>query len=152
MTRSNPQVSILICSRARRKDLKRLVLELKQLNTIYTHEIIIVEETDDPKLIDGVQYVAHPVADRGIAYARNLALAHASGSYVVFVDDDCSILPNWLDKLLEPLEEESIVGVQGGVRIPTTSNSIGWAESLLSLPEGCIRRILNSCGQIPETR
>jgi GT2 family glycosyltransferase len=150
--RSNPQVSILICSRNRRKDLKRLVLELKQLNTIYTQEIIIVEETDDPESIDGVHYVAHPVADRGIAYARNLALGHATGRYLVFIDDDCSISENWLDTLLEPFKDAETVGVQGGVQVPATSNSIGWAESLLGFPGGGIRRIFDARGQILKTR
>jgi GT2 family glycosyltransferase len=152
MNSSFPQVSILICSRARRKDLERLVIELKRMQTTYAHEIVVVEETDDPKSIEGVHYIGHALADRGIAHARNLALARARGSFVVFIDDDCAISENWLDALLEPLKNEDIVAVQGGVRIPAISNSIGWAESLLGFPGGGIRRIFDSRGQIQKTR
>ena len=152
MTNSGPQVSILICSRERRKELESLVIELKRMDTSFSYEIVIVEETDCNSPIDGVHYVGHPLADRGIAYARNLALAHARGSFIVFIDDDCAISEHWLDELLEPFKDASIIGVQGGVRVPPTSNAVGWAESLLGFPGGGIRRIFDSCGRIKKTR
>lgn len=145
-------ISILICSRDRRKDLEKLVDSLKNMDTACLFEIVVVEETDNPIPIDGVRYIPHPVADRGIPYARNLTLANAKGQIVVFLDDDCRIHVDWLDKLLEPFNDESVVGAQGGVTVPDSTNTIGWIESILGVPGGGIRRVLQAKGQIQETK
>lgn len=115
-------------------------------------EIVVVEETDNPSPINDVKYIPHPVANRGIAYARNLALANAKGEIVVFLDDDCGIHDGWLENLLESFNDDSVVGVQGGVTVPHGTNAIGWAESLLGFPGGGIRRVWEAKGSIQETR
>jgi GT2 family glycosyltransferase len=115
-------------------------------------ELVVVEETDDPRPLAGVRYISHPIANRGISYARNLAVANASGDLLAFVDDDCVISDGWLNRLLEPFSEESVVGVQGGVTVPEYSNAIGWAESLLGFPGGGIARVIRAKGQNQETR
>jgi len=145
-------ISILICSRDRRKDLEKLIDSLKNMDTAYLFEIVVVEETNNPIPIDGVQYISHPVANRGIPYARNLTLANANGQIVVFLDDDCRIHNGWLDSLLEPFKDESVVGVQGGVTVPESTSAIGWGESILGVPGGGIRRVMQSKGDVQETR
>lgn len=145
-------VSILICSRDRREALGTLVVSLKKIETDYPFEIVVVEETDDPSPITGTTYVSHPVANRGIPYARNLALAHAKGEIIVFLDDDCFIHKDWLNMLLEPFEKKSVVGVQGGVTVPENTNAVGWVETLLGFPGGGLKRLLEAEGNIQETR
>jgi GT2 family glycosyltransferase len=145
-------ISILICSRDRREDLEHLAAELKQIAFDHSLEIVVVEETDEPIPIDGVRYVSHPVANHGIPYARNLALSNANGRIIVFLDDDCLIHENWLDNLLMPFQNDSIVGVQGGVCVPDETNPIGWAESILGVPGGGILRIYQAKGEVEETR
>ena len=145
-------VSILICSRNRREDLKELVRSLQDMNTLYTFEIVVVEETDNPMSMQGIRYVAHSVKNLGIPYARNLALRHARGEIVVFLDDDCVISDGLLDRLIEPLKDDSVVGVQGGVTVPEGTNAIGWAESIIGFPGGGIRRIQETRGKNQETQ
>jgi len=145
-------VSVLICSRDRRKDLETLVCRIKKIDTSYSFEIVVVEETNDPITIEGTRYTPHPVANRGFPYARNLALENASGEIIIFVDDDCHIQAGWLDNLLEPFRDDSVVGVQGGVTVPSGTNAIGWAESLLGFPGGGISRVVLAKGEIKETR
>ena len=41
--------------------------------------------------------------NQGPAAARNLGAAHASGDYLVFLDDDCLPSPNWLTALKEEI-------------------------------------------------
>lgn len=142
----NCRISILIVSHDRRNDLERLVVDLHEMTTSYAFEIIVVEETDHPVPIDGVRYVPHPVANLGISYARNLALAHASCDILVFLDDDCILHDGWLDTLLAPFEDQSVIGVQGGVSVPDSTNAIGWAETILGFPGGGFRRILKAKG------
>jgi len=132
--------------------LESLVRELQQLNSVFFVEIVVVEETDAEDPIAGVKYVSHPRAGRGIGYARNLALKHASGSILVFVDDDCKVSQGWLEKLAQPLlADDGVLGVQGGVTVPTQSNTIGWAETLLGFPGGGLKRILETGGKWQET-
>ncbi|MFC1580658.1 glycosyltransferase [Thermodesulfobacteriota bacterium] len=145
-------VSILICSCNRRVALEALVTSLLEMETKHAFEIVVVEETDQPEAINGTIYVHHPVANLGIPYARNLALAHGKGEFIVFLDDDCHIFDRWLDMLLKPFKDRSLVGVQGGVTVPAETNAIGWAETILGVPGGGVRRLLESKGRIQETR
>lgn len=119
--------------------------------TSLNYEIIIVEETEKPSPIKGTLYISHPVENKGIPYARNLALQYASGEIVVFIDDDCLIQEKWLDQLVAPFTDKKIVGVQGGVIVPEGSNAIGWAESMLGFPGGGIRRVSNANNSNQET-
>jgi GT2 family glycosyltransferase len=144
-------ISILICSRDRRPDLEEVVRDLKAMKTHHSFDIVVVEETDAPRPIEGVHYVSHPVKNLGFPYARNLSVKESSGEILVFVDDDCRIRDGWLDNLVEPFKDPSIVGVQGGVVIPKGSNAVGWAESLLGFPGGGIRRILDAGGLLQPT-
>jgi GT2 family glycosyltransferase len=145
-------VSILICSKNRREALETLARDLLTIKPDHTFEIIVVEETDDPTPIKGTTYVSHPIANRGIAFARNLALSNATGDLIVFLDDDCIITDAWLDNLLEPFKDDSVVGVQGGVNVPHGTNAIGWAESILGFPGGGIRRVFQAGGNNQETQ
>jgi len=100
-----------------------------------------------------VYYVPIPIRNRGIAFARNTALAHAAHEMIVFVDDDCRVDPEWLSILIAPmLEDEDVLGVQGGVTVPEDTNAIGWAETLLGFPGGGVARIHQSGGEVQETR
>ena len=145
-------VSILVCTRDRRDMLDRLLADLRAQNYAGNMQTVVVEETDDPRLPPGVDYVPHPVRNLGIAFARNLALEHASHDLVVFVDDDCRVARGWLQSLVTPLDDLQVLGVQGGVTVPKGTNAIGWAETLLGFPGGGVTRIHHSGGRIQETR
>jgi GT2 family glycosyltransferase len=145
-------VSILVCSRGRRSALERLVLTLRNIDTLHRTEVVVVEETDDPHPLTGVRYISHPITDRGFPYARNLAVANASGDLLAFLDDDCVISNGWLNRLLKPFEDPTIVGVQGGVSVPDSSGAVGWAESILGFPGGGIRRVCQARGNLQDTK
>ena len=144
-------VSILICSRDRRRALEALIKELVSLKTEFRLEIVAVEETNHPVPIENITYVSHPVADRGIPYARNLALAHARGDIIAFIDDDCIIHDHWLTNLLAPFQDDSVLGVQGGVTVPPDTNILGWVEAIVGVPGGNIKRVLEAKGKRQET-
>ena len=144
-------LSILICSRDRRPALEGLVASLKQIALPYPLEIVVVEETNTPSPIEGVNYIPHPVADRGFPFARNMAIHHASGDILVFLDDDCMIQGDWLTHLLDVFENPDVVGAQGGVTVPPSSGPIGWAESIIGFPGGGIKRIIASGGKTEPT-
>jgi len=144
-------VSILVCSRDRRQMLDALLGDLSAQKYGGSIEIVVVEETESPRALDGVDYVPIPVCNRGIAFARNLALEHVSHEVVVFVDDDCRVAPDWLRTLLPPLDDPRVLGVQGGVTVPEDTNAIGWAETLLGFPGGGYSRVVQAHGACQDT-
>ncbi|HID37400.1 MAG TPA: glycosyltransferase [Ghiorsea sp.] len=149
---NNFAVSILIISRDRRDLLCRVLGDLRAQQYDGEFEIVVVEETDDPQAPIGVSYVSHPMKNLGIAYARNLSLEHAKHDILVFIDDDCRVDSDWLTKLVTPLKDEKVLGVQGGVTVPDGTNGIGWAESLLGFPGGGITRVIQAEGQTQDTK
>jgi glucosyl-dolichyl phosphate glucuronosyltransferase len=52
---------------------------------------------------------------KGLSGARNTGVEHATGDVVVFLDDDARAQPQWLEALLAPYDDESVVGVGGMV-------------------------------------
>ncbi|MDX8388396.1 MAG: glycosyltransferase [Ghiorsea sp.] len=146
----NP-VSILVITRGRPKLLARVLSDLKKQQYQETFEIVVVEETDTPIAPEGVIYVPHPMKNLGIAYARNLSVEHAQYDTLVFIDDDCRVAPDWLSKLVKPLTDEDVLGVQGGVVVPEGTNAVGWAECLLGFPGGGVTRVVEARGQVQQT-
>ncbi|MEZ4846835.1 MAG: glycosyltransferase [Bdellovibrionota bacterium] len=49
----------------------------------------------------------------GPAKARNLGVQHASGSIIIFMDDDAVADPEWIERMIKSLERSSHAGVGG---------------------------------------
>jgi GT2 family glycosyltransferase len=83
-------------------------------------EILVVNDgsTDDTvdvvKRYPGVRLINQ--ANAGPAAARNRGAAEARGAIILFTDDDCVPMPDWLDAMLEPFEDPEVVGVRGVYR------------------------------------
>lgn len=79
-------------------------------------ELLVVDDasTDGTRAIagrPGVQVLSG--AGRGPAAARNLGAAAARGAVLVFLDADTEPEPGWLEGMLAPLRDASIVAVKG---------------------------------------
>ncbi len=144
-------ISILVITRERPDLLANVLSDLRKQIFHGRYEIVVVEETDTPHAPEGVVYVPHPVKNLGIAYARNLSVAHASHDILVFIDDDCRVEQGWLATLVLPLQDSNVLGVQGGVVVPSATNATGWAESLLGFPGGGFTRVYQARGRVQET-
>ena len=83
-------------------------------------EVIVVNDgsTDDTlqilKQYQGVRVISQ--ANAGPAAARNRGVQEASGEFVLFTDDDCEPVPNWLEEMLKPFDDPEVVGAKGVYR------------------------------------
>jgi cellulose synthase/poly-beta-1,6-N-acetylglucosamine synthase-like glycosyltransferase len=103
-----PQVSLIIVSRDRPDDLKRVVASLR-FQSYDNFEVIVVSNQDPAD--ERVKYVAFDQAN--ISAARNVGVNNASGSVIAFCDDDAIPEPEWLARLVSAFDDEN-VGIAGG--------------------------------------
>lgn len=88
-------------------------------------EIIVVNDgsTDNTVEVVGryttVQLISQ--ANAGPAAARNRGALAAKGSILLFTDDDCVPMPNWIDAMLEPFHDLEVAGAKGVYRTHQTS-------------------------------
>jgi len=52
-------------------------------------------------------------SNSGPAAARNRGVREATGSIVLFTDDDCVPAPDWIDAMLAPFDDPHVVGAKG---------------------------------------
>jgi cellulose synthase/poly-beta-1,6-N-acetylglucosamine synthase-like glycosyltransferase len=55
-------------------------------------------------------------ANAGPASARNRGAMEAKGEILLFTDDDCVPMPDWLEAMLEPFKDIEVVGAKGVYR------------------------------------
>jgi GT2 family glycosyltransferase len=147
------RVSIIICSKDRRRDLEQAVFSVRKSGPVgAAAEIVVVEETDRPEPIADVRYLAIPRQHRGFGYARNRAVQVSTGDILLFIDDDCQAKEGWGEALLAPFEgDRSVLGVAGAVAVHECG-LVGYAENILGFPGGGLRYAHHAQGHTVPTQ
>ncbi|MFJ5546749.1 glycosyltransferase family 2 protein [Streptomyces sp. NPDC093225] len=134
-------ISVIIPTRDRPGPLHRALRSLAR-QSYRDFEVIVVRDGGTPvdQVSAGWQNEL-PIAlldtgrPRGVSYARNLALAHASGENIAFLDDDDIFLPHHLADAASVLDSGRADAVYGQALVSPT-----WIEALPRNPHGLPRK------------
>lgn len=117
--RLQPHVSVVIVSRNRSSNLRRLLSSLRYL-TYPDFEVIVVSDVNPIEAFPDIWHVGRikftALESPSIAIARNRGLKMASGEIVAFCDDDAVPEPTWLTHLVAPFADASVGAAGGYVR------------------------------------
>lgn len=109
-----PQVSVIIPFT--RPDQTKVVLDKLMQQTCPATEIVLVGANSG---IFADQYPVRAVETAPIYYpgiARNIGARSATGTYLLFLDDDCEPAPDWIEQNVQALKAPDIAAVGGQIR------------------------------------
>jgi GT2 family glycosyltransferase len=113
-------VSIVIATYDRPDDLRKCLAALQSQATRRKVEVVVVDNHPasgmTPPIVkefEGVKLVTE--AKKGLSYARNAGIVASHGELVICTDDDTIAPPGWIDLLLRPFAQETIMAVTGNV-------------------------------------
>jgi len=118
-------VSIIIPTFNGASRIKNCLDVLVKQTTAHNAEILVVNDgstdntTEVVGLYPGVRLINQ--ANAGPAAARNRGAKEAKGMIILFTDDDCVPMPDWLCSMTAPFDDPEVVGVKGVYRSSQTS-------------------------------
>lgn len=124
---AQPHICVCICTYKRPLLLRRLLDSLANLETggLFTYSVVVADNDEarsaEPTVRDvqaisplPIQYFVEPV--RGIARARNHAVANSNGDFIAMIDDDEFPSRRWLLNLFTTCRAYNVDGVLGPVK------------------------------------
>jgi O-antigen biosynthesis protein len=117
---ANIPVSVVVATYDRPDDLRNCLRCLVNQASPRPVEIIVVDNHPASGLtaavvaeIRGVGLVNEP--RQGLAYARNAGFSASRGDVVIATDDDVTMPPDWLEKLVAPFVNPDVMAVTGNI-------------------------------------
>jgi glycosyltransferase involved in cell wall biosynthesis len=123
--------SIIIPTLGRLKKVTKLCKNLLDLVPLPIEILVIFQEQE---LYERFKHENFPsmvkpilISDKSAVKARNTGIKNAQGKFLVFLDDDCTpVKVDWLERILQPLNDSKICLVTGAV--------LGWGGISGNLP------------------
>jgi succinoglycan biosynthesis protein ExoM len=134
---SLPHISICICTCNRPKLLDRLIRDIARQDAAgaFTFSVVVTDNDSaqsaksvaEACLRDTHLKIVYSVQpERNIALARNTAVSHATGDFIVFIDDDEFPVEHWLLNLFRTCESLQVAGVLGPVKPHFEEGTPAW--------------------------
>jgi glycosyltransferase involved in cell wall biosynthesis len=127
MNSAKPRITVAICTRNRARFLEKAMQSIVPQLTA-EDELLIIDNASSDNTAEITkefsdkcpQIRVHREAALGIAFARNAAMRHANGDWLLFLDDDETASPQWLQAYRSFFERHvgGRIGAVGGGCIP----------------------------------
>jgi glycosyltransferase involved in cell wall biosynthesis len=121
-----PSLTVAICTKDRPERLRRLLdslLPVIERSPFAATSVLVIDnasETDQTRqvceAVARIDYVFEPKA--GLDFARNAAIAHASGDLLAYLDDDVVVDPHWIEGLARAWRSRPDAGGFTGLVLP----------------------------------
>src|SRR6266702_1226333 len=137
-----PRVSVVVCTYNGARTIRDCLKGLGRLE-YPDYEVIVVDDgSTDRTAAIAREYDCRLISteNRGLAHARNVGLAAATGEIVAYLDDDASPDPRWLTYLAATFLSTSHAAVGGPNIAPTGDGPI--AECVARSPGGPVHVLL----------
>lgn len=150
--RDGCEVSIVIPSYNSRATIRACLTSVLAQETTLTHEVLLADSSDDgtDELVREsfpTVRVLHSPERLSCGAARNAGIQHARGKYVLLVDTDCVVGPDWVERTVAGLREHHADGVCGSLVNGTPRSLSGTVGYFLEF-----FRFLGPRGKSDETR
>ena len=114
-----PEVSIVIPAHNHALVTFSCLQSISETKTDVSYEVIVVDDgssDDTPSMLSTMRniHVVRNESNRGFIEASNAGARAARGRYVLFLNNDTIVLPNWLDELRKTFELFPDAGLVGG--------------------------------------
>jgi glycosyltransferase involved in cell wall biosynthesis len=132
MAKSEPALTVAICTRNRRAWLLRALASVAQQRAPLAWDVLVVENASEDDTREAVSALADdfpvPIAlasepVRGVSAARNRALAVARGRAVLYLDDDETCRAGWVEAHARALADPGVIAT-GGRILPVLPNGL----------------------------
>lgn len=108
---STPHVSVIMPTHNRPQDVERALASIVHVN-YPSWDMVVVDQSDGVQTREVVQRYARSlphlsyrhVQRKNCSQARNLGIETTSGEILVFLDDDCTVRPDWLTQIVAVLD------------------------------------------------
>jgi glycosyltransferase involved in cell wall biosynthesis len=120
--RDEHDLSLIICTRNRARQLARMLESVAALSSRYRWEVLVVDNGSTDETAEVIKAaddcggrLRYVLVERvGLGAARDAAWREARGRLIAFTDDDCYLDPRFVDAVCEVFEEHPEVGCVGG--------------------------------------
>lgn len=123
------EVSVVIPSYNSRRTVRACLASVLAQDTAARYEVVVVDSSDD-----GTEEIIREYVPRvrmlhfgervSCGAARNVGIRHARGEYVLLVDTDCVVPPDWIERAVGTLRAHQADGICGSIR-----NGTPWSLS-----------------------
>jgi GT2 family glycosyltransferase len=126
-----PELSVIIASYNARATIGRCLASLRAQSAAGAFEVIVADSsTDGTADLIAAEFPEVQVLRSATRMfpggARNLALRHARGALVTFLDADCAVDPSWAEQILR-IDRADSPAVGGAIANAVPSNLPAWA-------------------------
>jgi glycosyltransferase involved in cell wall biosynthesis len=116
------ELSVIICTRNRARQLAAALNSLDCLSTRREWEVVVVDNASTDDTAEVIRQAAfrqsrirYAREERiGLGAARNCGWRQARGRLLAFTDDDCYLTPSYVDAVIHVFEEHPQIGFVGG--------------------------------------
>lgn len=116
-----PSISVVIATHRRPDDVRRCLSSLTEV-TYPRWDILVVDQSDDARTqaiaFGFARELPHlrflKIAEVGLARARNIGIERTTGEIIAFLDDDCTVGPDWLTRVAAAFARQTDAAIAFG--------------------------------------